>query len=219
MWKSPRLTLIADAAYGEKLEHVVLEAVAGGVDAVIFRGTPRPYDLESLVTSVKRASPQCLCLVNGPVDWSNWQSLGLDGLHLPFAKAMGILGSGEMRRCLQTMRTEGTQPTFKLGVSVHSLSEWVGIQALQPDYLLISNCFETSCKPGVTGKGPDFVQTMRAAIPAAIPLIGLGGITHENMNAVMAAGLSGIAVRSALCEVEDPRQGAQVFLQDMAYSR
>ena len=52
-----------------------------------------------------------------------------------------------------------------------------------------------------------------------VPLIGIGGITPENVGDVIAAGVDGVAVISAVCAAPDPRAAARSFVGAIAAAR
>jgi thiamine monophosphate synthase len=52
-----------------------------------------------------------------------------------------------------------------------------------------------------------------------VPLIGIGGITPENVGAVIAAGCDGVAVISAVCAAPDPAAAARRFIEAIDTAR
>ncbi|MFQ9412022.1 MAG: thiamine phosphate synthase [Evtepia gabavorous] len=52
-----------------------------------------------------------------------------------------------------------------LGTSCHSVAEALEAQALGATYLLAGHIFDTSCKPGLPGRGLDFLAQVCAAVP------------------------------------------------------
>ncbi|MGH7415596.1 MAG: thiamine phosphate synthase, partial [Candidatus Rokuibacteriota bacterium] len=49
-------------------------------------------------------------------------------------------------------------------------------------------------------------------LEVAVPLVGIGGITADNAEAVLAAGADAVAVISALCAAPDPEAATRAFL-------
>jgi thiamine-phosphate pyrophosphorylase len=43
-------------------------------------------------------------------------------------------------------------------------------------------------------------------------LVGIGGITHDNVDEVIRAGADGVAVISAVCAADDPRAASARFV-------
>ena len=58
--------------------------------------------------------------------------------------------------------------------------------------------------------GPELLRTVRPETKA--PLIGIGGITRENVAQVIRAGADGVAVISAVCGAPDPAAATREFL-------
>lgn len=59
-------------------------------------------------------------------------------------------------------------------------------QALGATYLLAGHIFDTSCKPGLPGRGLDFLAQVCAAVP--LPVYAIGGITAETLPGVRRPG-------------------------------
>jgi thiamine-phosphate pyrophosphorylase len=55
------------------------------------------------------------------------------------------------------------------------------------------------------------VRKLRADI--GVPLVGIGGITHDNVADVIRAGADGVAVISAVCGAPDPSAATRRFLE------
>jgi thiamine monophosphate synthase len=52
-----------------------------------------------------------------------------------------------------------------------------------------------------------------------VPLIGIGGITPDNVGEVIAAGCDGVAVISAVCAAPDPAAAAARFVSAIDVAR
>jgi thiamine-phosphate diphosphorylase len=82
---------------------------------------------------------------------------------------------------------------FLIGRSVHSVDEAVAAEAGGGlDYLVFGTMFPTMSKPaGHPLAGPD---ALRAAVAACrLPILGIGGITLENVDRIAATGAAGVA--------------------------
>ena len=77
-----------------------------------------------------------------------------------------------------------------LSVSCHSIEEVREAVAAGATQIVLGNIFETDCKKGKPGRGLDF---LRDAVEAAgtVPVYGIGGITPENLGAVLQTGAAG----------------------------
>jgi thiamine-phosphate pyrophosphorylase len=136
-------------------------------------------------------------LVNDRLDLA--LAAGADGVHLgqddlPASAARAALGPGKI-----------------LGVSIHSIEQAARAQADGADYLGIGPIFETATK--VTGYAPlGCAGLRRARTTIALPLIAIGGITHDNVGDVIRAGADGVAVISAIAGAADIRRAVQDLL-------
>ncbi|EEG78418.1 thiamine phosphate synthase [Dethiobacter alkaliphilus] len=89
----------------------------------------------------------------------------------------------------------------RLGLSIHTIEEALTAQKLGADYIIAGNIFKTDCKPGLGGKGLSFVEAVTSSV--SIPVIAIGGISTDNVSAVIKAGAHGIAVMSSAMEDAD----------------
>jgi thiamine-phosphate pyrophosphorylase len=83
----------------------------------------------------------------------------------------------------------------KTGVSVHSLEEAVIAEERGAAYLLCGNVYKTDCKPGLKGKGLDYIRNITAKID--VPVIAIGGINEKNITDVIKARVKGAAIMSS----------------------
>jgi thiamine-phosphate pyrophosphorylase len=107
--------------------------------------------------------------------------------------------------CAVVRRIAGTG--FVIGVSVNDPDEARRAEADGADYLGVSPVFDTPTKtdaPAATGLAG--LAAIRAA--TRLPLVGIGGISTANAEAVVRAGADGIAVVSAIVAATDPRAAA-----------
>jgi len=88
-------------------------------------------------------------------------------------------------------------------VSVHSISEAVEAEKLGATHLIYGNVFETSCKPGVEGKGVKELRDVCSTV--RIPVFAIGGIDMSTASKAIGAGCRGVCVRSLLMQSTDPR--------------
>jgi thiamine-phosphate pyrophosphorylase len=77
--------------------------------------------------------------------------------------------------------------------------------------------FPSATKPDFQLVGPGLLRKLRSEI--RVPLIGIGGITVDNVSEVIAAGADGVAVISAICAAEDPEAATRAFLSVIASAR
>ncbi len=94
-----------------------------------------------------------------------------------------------------------------IGVTVHSLDEALCVPLDRVDYVSIGGVFATASK---NNPNPpiDVTGLAEIAVLFDLPVVAIAGITRDNAAAVIAAGVGGIAVISAVCAAPDPRAAA-----------
>ncbi len=163
------------------VERVALLAEAG-VNLVHLR----ERDLES--GELLRLAERCVAaiggrqarlLVNDRTDIA--LAAGAGGVHLrgdsiPASRARELLPPG----CL-------------VGRSVHGVAESVSIaREGGVDYLVLGTIFETPSKPGAGGP-VGLAELTRASIAVQVPVLAIGGVTEDRLDAVASTGASGFA--------------------------
>ena len=98
-------------------------------------------------------------------------------------------------------------PGSLVGRSVHSVAGALQAVADGADFLVVGTMFETSSHPGEEPAGPQLMRNV--AERCDLPLIGIGGITADNVDAVIGAGASGVAVIRSILSAVDPRTAAE----------
>ncbi|SMY34185.1 thiamine phosphate synthase [Photobacterium andalusiense] len=187
------------------LEHVVREAVAGGVTMVQIRekhGDVRAFIkraqtvkaiLQHAYTATGRHIP---LIINDRVDVA--LAVDADGVHLgqtdmPVVTARQLLGKDKL-----------------IGLSIETEQQLADCACLPIDYIGLSAIFATATKTNlVTHWGLAGLQ--RAAAICPFPMVAIGGINHSNLTDVIAAGADGIAIVSAISHADDPRQAAMTI--------
>jgi thiamine-phosphate pyrophosphorylase len=197
----PSLYVILDrgAARGRNLSDLLEAAVAGGCRTVQLRDKEWPSGrllplAEELRARCARAG--VTFIVNDRVDLA--LAVGADGVHLgqddlPAHRARPLLRAGMI-----------------LGISTHSVAQARAAQADGADYVAVGSMFATATKPDFQLVGPDLIRKLRPEI--SVPLIGIGGIGHDNVQEVIRAGADGVAVISAVGAAADPRAACERFL-------
>ncbi|MBE6564233.1 MAG: thiamine phosphate synthase [Ruminococcaceae bacterium] len=115
-------------------------------------------------------------------------SLQADAIHLPLPL---------LRELSQEKKAHFTD----LGASCHSVEDALEAQALGCTYITAGHVFETDCKKGLPGRGPDFLRNVCAAVD--IPVYGIGGIDADNIALVRDAGANGACLMSSLMVSEN----------------
>ena len=174
---------------GRPLVSVIREAAAAGADAVILRekdlAAAELYELGAEMSAICTGTETKL-MINSSVETAI--ACNASGVHL---------GTGSLP--LKVVRA--MVPDKIVGVSVHSTAEALQAQADGADYVLAGHVFPTLSKPGLAGRGLDFISSVKASVK--VPVIAIGGINPENAAGVIRAGADGIAVMSLVMEAAD----------------
>jgi thiamine-phosphate diphosphorylase len=185
----------------------LLEAViAGGCRMVQLREKEWPSG--RLWPLAQRLRERCrgagvTLIINDRVDLA--VALGADGVHLgqddlPPARARPLL-----------------RPGMILGLSTHSVEQARAASAAGADYVAVGSMFPTATKPEFQLVGPELIRVVRGEI--RVPLIGIGGITTDNVAEVVRAGADGVAVISAVCAAPDPERATRRLVEAIRAAR
>ena len=197
----PSLYVILDraATRGRDLEEILDATIAGGCRLIQLREKEWPSG--RLLPLAERLRDRCrrggvTFIVNDRVDLAI--AVGADGVHL----GQDDLPTRAARPLLR--------PGMVLGRSTHSVAQAREAQSEGADYIAVGSMFPTQTKPDFELVGPELIRAVRPATKA--PLIGIGGITLENVAQVIRAGADGVAVISAVCGAPDPAAATREFL-------
>ena len=105
---------------------------------------------------------------------------------------------------IESLRTAG----LRLGLSTHTPTELARAKAVQPSYLAIGPIYPTTLK--VMPYAPVGLENLAAWAKLAkpYPVVAIGGISLERMAGVLACGVAGVAVVSAVTLATNPQQAA-----------
>ncbi len=189
-----RLYLLVSAR--PDLEHLIREAVAGGVDMIQLREKNlADRDLLALAKQVRRWTKDAIALfiVNDRPDIA--RLCEADGVHLgqddlPVAYARRVVG-----------------PEAIIGVSTHDLDQLQQAVMDGASYVGIGPTFQSATKDFKQLAGLDFIRTASAA--TELPAFALGGIDSSNIKEVIEAGGQRIAISAAISGSDDPRLAAR----------
>ncbi|MBI1368382.1 MAG: thiamine phosphate synthase [Planctomycetes bacterium] len=170
---------------------VAAAALAGGADCLQLREKSLDTGelLDRAAKLVELAAGRAAVIVNDRLDVA--LAAGATGVHLgqrdlPLPAARRIAG----RQLL-------------LGASTHNLAEARRAIADGADYCGVGAVFPTSTKPRKPS-GPSYLAKFVTRYPA-VPHLAIGGITPDNIHAVVAAGARGVAVSSIVCAAANPK--------------
>lgn len=206
----PRLHLVtddgtlADACFVAVAEEVLARC---GPDVALHlrgHGTPgaRLFELGERLSAAALRSGSWL-LVNDRVDVamavrSNGVQLGASSL--PVREARALLGTGA-----------------RIGYSAHGPLEVEQARGDGADFVLLGTIYASASHPGRGAAGLDMLQV--AAGRAALPVVAIGGITPERVEAVQAAGAWGVAVLSGVWQARDPGAAAAAYQAALQVAR
>lgn len=127
-----------------------------------------------------------LCIINDRPDIA--AAADADGVHLgqedmPPRQARRIVGNRKI-----------------LGISTHKLEQARRAVAEGADYIGVGPIFKSSTKPRDFVAGLEYAAAVR---PIAVPKVAIAGISLENVDKVLAAGISAVAVTAAVIGCED----------------
>lgn len=185
---------------GRPLAEVVAAAVAGGVTLVQLREKRAPTqqvaELARALRDLLRPSGVPL-IVNDDLEAA--LASGAEGLHI----GQEDLSAAEVRRRLP--------PDRLLGLSVGSAAEAETADPALVDYVGLGPVYATPTKDDAGAPLlPEGLKALRAQV-GHLPAVAIGGIKQENAAAVMAGGVDGIAVVSAIAAAADPAAAARAL--------
>lgn len=200
-----RLYLVTDDQQDlATLTSVVAQAVAGGVTMVQVRekhGDVRAFiERAQAVKDILRGTGVPL-IINDRVDVA--LAVDADGVHLgqsdmPAALARRLIGDDKL-----------------LGLSIENEKQLIEAELLPLDYLGLSAIFSTPTKTDIK-KAWGIDGLAMAIAQSSYPIVAIGGINAANLDAVVETGVDGIALVSAICHADSPRDAAAVLRQQLA---
>lgn len=98
-----------------------------------------------------------------------------------------------------------------IGKSVHSLEEAKQAERDGVSYVIYGHIYATGSKPGLEPRGLE--ELARITRSVSVPVIAIGGITPDRVQAVMEAGAAGIAVMSGVLGAVDPVEAAGTYAE------
>jgi thiamine-phosphate pyrophosphorylase len=104
-----------------------------------------------------------------------------------------------------------------LGVSTHDVEQARAAQRDGADYVAVGSMFATRSKAEFQLVGSGLLREVRSMV--RVPLVGIGGITLDNVEEVIRAGADGVAVISAVCAAPDPTDASRRFLARIGAAR
>ncbi|MDP2577099.1 MAG: thiamine phosphate synthase [Gemmatimonadota bacterium] len=199
-----RLTVITDRQLAEPRRWlaVVGQALEGGATCIQLRD--KRATGRELLEMARALRPlvdhhRALFLVNDRFDIA--LAAGAHGVHL----GDDDLLVAEVRRIVSR--------DFLIGGSADTTEAGLAAEDAGADYLGVGSVFGTSTKKEVEGEVIGAERLASVASAVSIPVVGIGGVTAENIDQIARAGAVGAAVISAVMGADDPRRAASDLLQ------
>lgn len=196
-----RLYLLVTAEFCPKgVESTVRDAVAAGVRLFQLREKKMPdRELLSLARRFRdwTSSAGALLIINDRPDIA--VLCDADGVHL-----------GQEELTVRDAR-QIIGPDRLVGISTHSLEQARAAVLEGADYLGVGPTFPSRTKSFGQYAGLEFVRQIAAEI--SLPWFAIGGIDLGNLNSVLQAGASRVAVSAAVCGADAPQIAAQAILE------
>jgi thiamine-phosphate pyrophosphorylase len=181
-------------------EHTVREALAGGVQVIQLREKAKSdRDVAALGHLIRRFTRDAgaLFIMNDRPDIA--RTVDADGVHLGQTE----LSIRDARRIVG--------PRALIGVSTHSIEQARRAVLDNANYIGVGPTFPSQTKSFGTFPGLDLVRQVNSEI--RLPAFAIGGIGHDQLESVIAAGASRVAVSAVICNADDPRAAARRLRQ------
>lgn len=197
--ENARLYLVTDRTKftsDDAFYNALASAISGGVDIVQLREkTATAKDFMRIAKTSREicAAQDVLFIVNDRVDIA--QAVDADGVHLgqddiDIATARKMLGDQAI-----------------IGNSTHKPEDALNAMENGADYIGVGPVFTTPTKPGRQAVGLDYVHW--ASKNVTIPFYAIGGISPDNVDQVIEAGATRVAIVRAIINAEDPAKISQ----------
>lgn len=183
------------------------QAIKGGVTAIQLRekGTSKAEFIEIGKALVNRLKPKGIpVIVNDSIEVAF--EINADGVHL----GQGDSSVTEARKILGKKAI--------IGLSVENLEQALVAESLDINYIGAGPIFSTKSKPDAAKPfGLEGLKTLCSI--SRHPVIGIGGINIDNIQDIICAGASGVALISAIFNASSPFHAAQDIIFKIKESR
>ncbi len=192
---------------GRDIEWIVEEAVKGGATIVQLREKDcSTAEFVALASRLKAAlaSLRIPLIINDRIDVA--LAVDADGVHIgqsdmPYEIARRLLGKDKI-----------------IGLSVETMDEVTKANALDVDYIGVSPVYSTATKTD-TLPPFDLEGLKHAAELSRHRIVGIGGMNENTVGDVIACGIEGVAVVSAIVSADSPCEAASSLAQIIDKSR
>ena len=188
---------------GKSLYEAVKEAIAGGATFIQLREKDGPTISKTALLE-EIAHIKTLChkhdvpfVIDDDVALA--METDVDGVHV---------GQEDMN-CQDVRKLIG--PHKILGVSAQSVEQAIAAEKQGADYLGVGAVFPTNSKDDAQDVSRQMLIDICEAV--SIPVIAIGGITHDNVRALKGTGIVGVAVISEIFKASDITKATQTLSQ------
>lgn len=133
-------------------------------------------------------------------DLSILLEVNADGIHV----GQDDLSAGEVRQKIEKDQL--------LGVSCHNLSEALKAEADGADYIGVGALFDTLTKTDTIHTSLN--ELKRISQNVSIPVVGIGGINHDNIIKLKDSEIAGVCVSSGIFDRNNPKEASELFKHD-----
>lgn len=196
--KSMLLYAVTDRNWlnGRTLEHDVEECLKGGATFIQLR--EKHMDDEALLKEAFAIKDLCTkynvpFVLDDNVDVAI--KCGADGIHV----GQSDMEAGDVRAMIG--------PDKILGVSAQTVEQAVLAEKRGADYLGVGAVFSTTTKLDACGVSKETLREICNAV--SIPVVAIGGISHDNILKLKGTGVDGVAVISALFAQKDIKKATE----------
>ena len=190
-----------ELARGRTTLEIAGAAIRGGVSCIQLREkmcSTREFIDESLAIRSLLARHGIPLIINDRVDVA--LAVKADGIHL---------GQKDMP-C--RMARQIIPESMIVGISVESLDDAIAAQKDGADYLGVSPIYPTPTKTDTAQPlGLKGLRSIRSEVD--LPLVGIGGLNADNVEAVIHNGADGVAVVSAIVAADDPEAATRDLIE------
>lgn len=196
-----RLHVLTDFHLQQQHPHANLArlAIRGGADTIQFR--QKHGGIQNKLVEAEKVAAVCSdasipLIVDDRIDIA--QAVNADGVHL-----------GQQDFPVDAARTVLGKETI-IGATATKESQVVKAYEMGADYIGFGPVFPTTSKRNPKSvKGPEGLAQVCEAVP--IPVIAIGGVTHDRVRPALEAGAYGVAVLSAVATANNPEQATARF--------
>jgi thiamine-phosphate pyrophosphorylase len=202
-FKRVKLYVIITSKFPVSVITLAGKCTAGGADCIQLRAKDIEDDrLFAIAVEFVRICKDAgvLSIINDRADVA--VAAGADGVHL-----------GQNDLPIEQARKLQLAPLI-IGKSTHSLKQLSAACGELPAYVGLGPVFPTPTKPDAQAVGLDYVsRATEILVDTGIGNVAIGGITLDNVEKVLKAGASSIAVCSAITEASDPAAACKALKQ------